>query len=445
MASNHNLPKTQKERGAFSTPDWVVRLMLGFLRPIASPAPRVLEPACGDCTFLRRLRELHPTLFAKAEKIGVELHPTSPNGLNGVRVIEHDFLLWEEQEAKYDLILGNPPYGIPSPSKHYAYRVSPETRAEYKKRFRTWFGKYNVYGAFIEKSVRLLKQGGQLLFIVPATFLLLDDFKKLRFFLAEEGQTQVVYMGDSVFRPEASITTVILNFVRSRKEAGRLLLQEYDAETGELKEIRRLATWRGEIITFATEFTKRLSALCSARLGEIFAVKVSPRTPEIRGNPLITKEPTPEMLPILNGRNLKRGKILYEPLSGYWIYPRHKNKLRKFFETPHVVVGLGFRGDRELGAAYDALAYPWMGDVYHLLPQHSLWRTTHLNPADVVNYLNSPLVGRYIRDSFREIVYHLNITLLKLIPIPEKAIGNLEQFYAEHGHFHELANPPRAV
>lgn len=50
-----------------------------------------------------------------------------------------------------------------------------------------------------------------------------------------------------------------------------------------------------------------------------------------------------DYLPILNGKNLKCNQIIYENLTGYWIKKQDINKLRGYFNQPHIVVGLGFR------------------------------------------------------------------------------------------------------
>jgi len=127
------------------------------------------------------------------------------------------------------------------------------------------------------------------------------------------------------------------------------------------------------------------------------------------------------VVPILNGKNLKIGKVNYEPISGYWIDINKKTKLRKFFDKPHIVLGLGFRGDGQIGAAYDYKSYPWMGDVYHLLRKNTLINNNfNLTEEEVVNFLNSEIVKRYVKDIFRDITYHFSITQLKLVPLPLK-------------------------
>lgn len=136
-------------------------------------------------------------------------------------------MLWQSN-ILFDLIIGNPPYGIPSLSEHYPIKIDPTTKNKYKNQFETWYGKYNVYGAFIEKSIKLLKPKGQLIFIVPATFMILDEFKKLRAFLSQNGKTVIIYLGQEVFKPEASVSVVVLNFLKSLA-VNRLELLEYMA------------------------------------------------------------------------------------------------------------------------------------------------------------------------------------------------------------------------
>ncbi|MCM8768394.1 MAG: hypothetical protein NC911_01740 [Candidatus Omnitrophica bacterium] len=73
----------------------------------------------------------------------------------------------------------------------------------------------------------------------------------------------------------------------------------------------------------------------------------------------------------MNGKNLKCNKIIYENFTGYWIGKSEIKKFRGCFEIPHIVVGLGFRENGRVAAAYDEKCYPWMGDVYHLLRKSS--------------------------------------------------------------------------
>ncbi len=431
IVANNKVKHIKKDWGIFFTPQWVVDFMVNMIdeRNLDTRSVKILEPACGICQFLIGIKKNKKHIFENAlVKIGVEINKEvikyihEHNLAQDIHIVHYDYLLWNTEEC-FDIIIGNPPYGIPSLSEHYTIRVDNETKKRYKQIYETWYGKYNVYGAFIEKSIKLLKNDGQLIFIVPATFMILDEFKKLRSFLSAQGKTEIIYMGNEVFKPEADVTTVILRFMKSKYGKNKLIL--YDYNNGEPKVITKNNHWTGEIVLFSTEFSKKVESVCSFRLADVYTIKISPRTPEIKHNKdIIRTEKVPHkenLLPILNGRNLKIGKVIYKPLTGYWIEEKKKTTLRKFFDKPHIVIGLGFRGNGQVGAAYDYKAYPWMGDVYHLLRKYTLTNMQFdLTDEEVVEFLNSEIIKKYVKDVFRNITYHFNITQLEMLPLPTK-------------------------
>jgi len=424
---NNIIKSIKKDYGIFFTPEWVVNLMVGLINKKIKNKALILEPACGIAQFLMGIKRNNPTFYNNSLKYGVEINEKiteyiEKEGLaKDTEIIYSDYLLWKTN-LLFDVIIGNPPYGIPSLSEHYTIKVDNETKQKYRSIFTTWFGKYNVYGAFIEKSIELLKENGQLIFIVPATFMILDEFKRLRKYLAQKGKTQIIYMGPNIFKPEVGVTTIILNFIKSKKLNNKLILSEYVHK--KIKNISEEEKWYGEVFLFKTSFSKILESLCSHRLGDIYDIRISPRTPEIKHNPHVKKEinvKDSNYLPILNGRNLKCNEILYKPITNRWIEKNKISTLREFLLKPRIVVGLGFRKGGRVGAAYDKKCYPWMGDVYHLLRKESIITINYdLTDDNVVEYLNSDMIKRYIKDIYREITYHLSITQLKTIPLPRK-------------------------
>ena len=425
---NNNLKSIKRDYGMFFTPEQIVDFMVNLIdvgKYTDKNDITILEPACGLAQFLVGIRRNLPKIFKSAKLLGVEINQDIINYLttlnigNNIQIIKDDYLLWQPQFL-FDLVIGNPPYGIPSLSEHYTIKIDPATKEKYKSQYETWYGKYNVYGAFIEKSIKLLKPDGQLIFIVPATFMILDEFKKLRTFMSQNGGTAIIYLGPDVFKPEADVSSVVLNFIKSDKFVHRLELLEYRDN----KTIKINTKWKGEVVTFETDYTHIIEGTCSYRLGDIYEVRISPRTPEIKNNPWITKEsPLREngYLPLLNGRNLKCNEVIYKNFTGYWIKKVDMKKLRMFFGAPHIVVGLGFRGNGRVAAAIDKRCYPWMGDVYHLLRKDNLFKVKFdMADTEVVEYLNSDYVRKYIKDVYREITYHLSITQLINLPLPDK-------------------------
>ncbi|MEM4134712.1 MAG: TaqI-like C-terminal specificity domain-containing protein [Candidatus Micrarchaeia archaeon] len=417
----------RKSYGIFFTPQWVVDFMVQMINKniLQKKDVLILEPACGNMQFLIGIKRNNFSFFKKAKKFALEINEKivefiKHQGMTeGVNIINSDYLLWKNP-LLFDLIIGNPPYGIPSLSEHYTIKVDDDTKRKYKEVFTTWYGKYNVYGAFIEKSIQILKKDGQLIFIIPATFMILDEFKKLRKYLAMNGETTLIYMGQDVFSPEANVSTVVLNFVKSNSLSQRLTLFEYNG--GKINLVCKYDKWNGELVLFETPFSKRLNELCSYRLGDVYDIKISPRTPEIKHNPFIVKsyEKLNGYLPILNGKNLKCKEIIYEHITGYWIPKDKVTTLRKFFDTPHLVVGLGFRKNGRIAVAYDRYCYPWMGDVYHLIRKDLLFSESNLGEDDIVEYLSSNIIKQYVRDVYKQITYHLSITQLKILPLPTR-------------------------
>jgi len=261
-----------------------------------------------------------------------------------------------------------------------------------------------------------------LIFIVPPTFMILDEFKKLRTFLSKNGGTAIIYLGPDVFKPEADVSSVVLNFLKSNKFTSMLELLEY--RDNKINTIKINTHWQGEIVKFETDWTRSIDRICSYRLSDIYEIRISPRTPEIKHSPYITKERplrVDNYLPLLNGRNLKCNEIIYNNLTDYWIKKSDVKKLRQYFNIPHIVVGLGFRGSGKVGAAIDERCYPWMGDVYHLLKRNDLFNVKFdMAELEIIEYLNSDYVKKYVKDVYREITYHLSITQLKNLPLPNK-------------------------
>lgn len=425
---NNHIKNVKKDYGIFFTPERIVDFMVSLIRTSSYSSDReiaILEPACGLAQFLTGIKRKHSELFKRAKLMGVEINPeiihyvTTLNNGNNITLIKADYLLWESK-AIFDLIIGNPPYGIPSLSSHYTIKTPPEVKDKYKSLYETWYGKYNVYGAFIEKSVKLLKPKGQLIFITPATFMILDEFKKLRRFLSQNGQTDIIYMGPGIFKPEADVASVVINFCKLDGH-GVKLLEYYDSKA---QLVKKETGWAGDVVRFKTDYTKTFEDKCSYKLSSIYEIKISPRTPEIKHNLYIRKEEPQDIssyLPILNGRNLKCNKIIYECRTGYWIKKKDKNKLRRYIDKPHIVVGLGFRENGKVGAAVDKKCYPWMGDIYHLLRKEDLFNINFdMGDLEVQEYLNSDHLRRYVKETYREITYHLSITQLKNLPLPTK-------------------------
>jgi adenine-specific DNA-methyltransferase len=260
-----------------------------------------------------------------------------------------------------------------------------------------------MYGAFIEKGVRLLKDTGRLVFVVPTTFMVLDDFSELRKFLANYGRLSVHYLGKVFGHRQVTACVVVLQ--RGRKG---LELWEWD----------RLSwasdVYDGGLIRFETEETRDFER-GKIPLGELFRTHFAARSPEVRKHALTRLEPASGCVPILTGRNLKVGHIDYDNChSGFWFPQTEAYQLRSFYAFPHIVVG-HTKGGRVV-AAVDKRCYPWREEI-HLIPKRQ-----GIDIGAVIEYLNGCQVGQYMQTLYRDLTPHLTITQLKLLPVPKRLL-----------------------
>lgn len=388
--------------GVVATPPELVAFMTELAAP-DSPRSRVLEPACGDAPFLTAFAARYGTAH---QLVGIDIDPESvkiaQKRLPSATFLEGDFLLWNPNES-FDIVIGNPPYGIIGDASHYPIHALKERKALYKRRFQTWYGKYNIYGAFIEQAVNLLHPNGKLVFVIPATWLLLDDFARLRRFLAMVGRMKVFYIG----RAFSGRNVVVVVLVVERGQAGLSLYESLGAAP-----VVRKPTYRGELIRFETPETLAFER-GGIPLGEVMHIHFAARSPEIRRHSRVATTPQLGLVPVLTGRNLKPGWIDYETCySGLWMPHEEACSLRRFYGFPHIVVG-HTKGARVV-AARDDRCYPWR-EEFHLVPQ-----VEGIDEPQLVAYLNSVPVQTYVRTLYRDLLPHLTSTQLQRIPIPSE-------------------------
>ena len=86
-----------------------------------------------------------------------------------------DTILYALQETrKFDVIVGNPPYG--------RLKLDENTRQAYA---RSLYGHANLYGLFIDASLRMIKKGGLIGLVTPTSFLGGKYFSNLRYLLSQ--------------------------------------------------------------------------------------------------------------------------------------------------------------------------------------------------------------------------------------------------------------------
>jgi len=240
-------------RGAIFTRIEVVDFILDLVGYVASEPLHhhcILEPSFGEGDFLlpivERLLvawrehggnvssagaelgeavrgvELHRATFISTRKAVVNrlvnegISTTVASVLADQWLIQGDFLL-ERQNVCFDFVVGNPPYVrqelIPAP-----------LLSEYRRRYQTMYDRADIYIPFIERSLSLLNQGGNLGFICADRWMKNRYGGPLREFIARgfHLKAYVDMVGTNAFHAEVSAYPAITVISKTKAGATRI-------------------------------------------------------------------------------------------------------------------------------------------------------------------------------------------------------------------------------
>ena len=171
------------------TPAVVVDAMLA----LRQNTDRVLEPSAGNGAFSSRL----------AGCVAIELDGRqAPEGAR-----QMDFFAYPERE-KFATVIGNPPYVR-------FQDIGPETRTWLARGgyLKLFDARSNLYLFFIEKALRHLEPGGELIFITPRDFMKSSNAVKMNVRLFARGTvTHAIELGDSRVFTDAVPNCLIWRF-----------------------------------------------------------------------------------------------------------------------------------------------------------------------------------------------------------------------------------------
>lgn len=194
----------QKQIGAFYTPDELVDAVLEAIdyNPEADYKKSILDPACGDGQFLVKISEKICQLKEKENIIdglynlfGYDIDENAvrktkerlDNVISKYKPELSGFINWAvykkdslsiTKHRSYDIIIGNPPF----------VRIQEMTEAQKAVVAQYEFcsyGSYDLYLAFVELGIKLLKENGVLAFILPNSFMYTSSAKIMREYIVK--------------------------------------------------------------------------------------------------------------------------------------------------------------------------------------------------------------------------------------------------------------------
>ncbi len=214
-------------RGFVPTPHGVVDTMVAKLFDSCPPLPNssVLDPGCGTGRFIEGVvRWCHQHGKVLPRVLGIESDPRhlsearrSVRHLNTVQILNEDFLT--HRTDTFDYIVGNPPY-VPITG------LSDAERSDYRARYSTATGRFDLYLLFFEQSLRLLKPGGRLVFITPEKFIYVQTAAPLRRALASLSVEEVHLLDETTFGDLTTYPTITTLVNVPARSQTRILLRD---------------------------------------------------------------------------------------------------------------------------------------------------------------------------------------------------------------------------
>lgn len=205
---------SKNKYGQYFTPEIVADFMVNLAD--LGVTSKVLEPSCGEGVFLKILQK---------------------KGYNNIRAYEideqlgneFDFVVYEsfvtaKIKDRYDLIIGNPPY-------IRWKNLEPELKEELATN-RLWNKYFNslcdyLY-IFILKSIELLKENGQLIFICPEYWMNTTHSISLRNYMVENGYFESIYhFNETPIFSNATVSVVVFKYIKSKDKSNPINVVKY--------------------------------------------------------------------------------------------------------------------------------------------------------------------------------------------------------------------------
>ncbi len=207
---------TKNKFGQYFTPEIVANFMIELADISANSI--ILEPSCGEGVFLKLL---HDKGFDNltAFEIDEELAQDFSN-------VRYESFISAKITTKFDLIIGNPPY-IRWKNLEDDLKQELSSNPIWNKYFNSLCDYLYI---FILKSIELLNENGQLIFICPEYWMNTTHSISLRNYMVANGYFEEIYhFNETPIFDKVTVSIVIFKFVKSKQKSEKIKVAKFYA------------------------------------------------------------------------------------------------------------------------------------------------------------------------------------------------------------------------
>jgi len=207
---------TKNKFGQYFTPPIVADFMLELADISANSS--ILEPSCGEGVFLKLL---HDKGFDNltAFEIDAELAQDFSN-------VRYESFVSAKISTKFDLIIGNPPY-IRWKNLEDDLKQELSSNPIWNKYFNSLCDYLYI---FILKSIELLNENGQLIFICPEYWMNTTHSISLRNYMVSKGYFEEIYhFNETPIFDKVTVSIMIFKFVKSKQKSSKIKVAKFYA------------------------------------------------------------------------------------------------------------------------------------------------------------------------------------------------------------------------
>jgi adenine-specific DNA-methyltransferase len=216
----------EKLRGGYYTPAILAEFIIKYA--IKNKNGLILEPSCGDGTFLKAINYVYPQNNLnitgieidknEAKRAKQQLHSFKMDG----KIMSDDFLNWyinnNSLKDSFDAVIGNPPFiryqYLPSFMQDNAEKIFDQLNLKFTKHTNAWI-------TFVITSIDLLKPEGRIGMVIPSEIFNVIHAQSLREYLGETCSEITIIDPEDIWF-ESTLQGAVILFAQKKKNPNNI-------------------------------------------------------------------------------------------------------------------------------------------------------------------------------------------------------------------------------